>query len=165
MAYSPSINAITLPPMLTQRCQACNIVKRVDEFTKRHDTKSGYNYRCKACMAEFYRKRRASKPASLKLYDYAKWRSAKRKLDFNIDPEDIVVPDICPILGIPMRTPSLDRINPGKGYVKGNVRVISHRANMLRHNATYEELRAVLADAEKLKDRLDQERAEMAAHA
>jgi hypothetical protein len=40
---------------------------------------------------------------------------------------------------------SLDRIDREKGYVPGNVRVISLRANLLRKDITYKELRA-LAD-------------------
>jgi hypothetical protein len=40
---------------------------------------------------------------------------------------------------------SLDRIDREKGYVPGNVRVVSLRANLLRKDSTYEELRA-LAD-------------------
>jgi hypothetical protein len=38
---------------------------------------------------------------------------------------------------------SLDRINHEKGYVPGNVRVISLRANLLRRDIRYEELRAL----------------------
>jgi hypothetical protein len=41
---------------------------------------------------------------------------------------------------------SLDRIDHQKGYVPGNVRVISLRANLLRKDITPEELRA-LADS------------------
>jgi hypothetical protein len=40
---------------------------------------------------------------------------------------------------------SLDRIDRSKGYVPGNVRVISLRANLLRKDITHRELRA-LAD-------------------
>lgn len=76
-------------------------------------------------------------------------------LDFNIDMLDIVIPDMCPLLGIPLLrasvgrkvhgSPSLDRIDPSKGYIKGNVWVISTRANTLKNNATLEEL-ATLVD-------------------
>lgn len=44
-----------------------------------------------------------------------------------------------------MDRPSLDRINPDRGYVPGNVQVISFRANTLKNNATREELAKVLA--------------------
>lgn len=77
--------------------------------------------------------------------------------DFNLDHSDIVIPAVCPVLGIPLslnnngagyhsNSPSLDRIDNSKGYVKGNVRVISARANLLKNDATIEELELVLED-------------------
>jgi hypothetical protein len=88
------------------------------------------------------------------LLSRAKSRAKKKGLEFNIDITDIDVPIICPILGIPIikeykkgtkggpspNSPSLDRIDNSKGYVKGNVRVISHKANTMKHNATSLEL-------------------------
>ena len=44
-----------------------------------------------------------------------------------------------------MNSPSLDRIRPQLGYVAGNVRVISNRANHLKSNGTISEFEAVLA--------------------
>lgn len=79
-------------------------------------------------------------------------RAKKNNLPFNLTQEDLVFPPFCPILGIPMyhndriptdNSPSVDRIIPKLGYVKGNVQVISHRANKIKHNATYRELLAV----------------------
>ena len=43
-------------------------------------------------------------------------------------------------------SPSLDRIDPTKGYVKGNVWIISHKANVFKSYATHEELK-ILTDA------------------
>jgi hypothetical protein len=87
-------------------------------------------------------------------------RAEKRGLDFNLVPEDIVIPETCPILGIPLAfargvrggwaaSPAVDRIDNAKGYVRGNVAVISHRANLMKSNATLEEMRAVVAYMEK----------------
>jgi hypothetical protein len=62
------------------------------------------------------------------------------------------VPTICPVLGIPLSvgpngghdaSPSVDRIDPEKGYVSGNMCVISMRANRIKNNASPEELRRV----------------------
>lgn len=47
--------------------------------------------------------------------------------------------------GLDPRSPSLDRINWKKGYVPGNVRVISQRANLILGDATADELRRALA--------------------
>ena len=80
------------------------------------------------------------------MWDSAKSRATEKGREFNIELSDIVIPDFCPVLGVPMDRPSLDRIDSSKGYVKGNVRVISHRANMLKNNATIEELELVLKD-------------------
>ena len=49
-----------------------------------------------------------------------------------------------------MSSPSLDRIIPSLGYVKGNIRVISFRANTLKNNATLSELELILEDAKKI---------------
>jgi hypothetical protein len=80
----------------------------------------------------------------------AKRRAKKAGLPFDIQFDDIVIPDVCPLLGIKIErgavgqpvngSPSLDRIECSKGYVAGNVWVISHRANTLKSNATIEEL-------------------------
>lgn len=86
----------------------------------------------------------------------AKCRAKRKGLEFSITEEDIDIPMICPVLGIPLKknktsgfhnnSPSLDRIDNNRGYVPGNVRVISNRANMLKCDATIEELEKVLED-------------------
>lgn len=89
----------------------------------------------------------------------AKGRAKAQGLAFDIDMSDIVIPAVCPLLSIPIvehkgqgvkgpqaDSPSLDRIDPKKGYVKGNVWVVSYRANAIKQNATAAELRR-MADA------------------
>jgi hypothetical protein len=92
------------------------------------------------------------------LLRYARRRARKKDLPFSIVEEDIKIPDVCPVLGIPLfsgeghaidNSPNIDRIIPEKGYVAGNIRVISFRANRIKSNATVEELRAVLKDLQK----------------
>lgn len=78
----------------------------------------------------------------------AKQRALKKNLEFNIDISDFNLPEKCPLLGIPLSinsknkdfSYSLDRIDSTKGYVKGNVWVISWRANRIKSDATIEEL-------------------------
>lgn len=77
----------------------------------------------------------------------AKDRAKVKKLDFNIDINDIIIPDICPIFGVKLErktrhAPSLDRMDASLGYIKGNVWVISKFANTMKNNATLPELKA-----------------------
>lgn len=62
---------------------------------------------------------------------------------------DIVIPEFCPLLSIPLfvngakvgdNSPTLDRKDSTRGYVPENVWVISHRANRMKNNATLEEM-------------------------
>lgn len=84
-------------------------------------------------------------------YD-AKKRAIALGLPFDIEPEDIIVPKVCPVLGILLTvggardsSPSLDRKIPALGYVKGNVFVISFRANRIKADASVAEITSVLA--------------------
>lgn len=83
------------------------------------------------------------------LWFRAKQRAEKYKLDFNIEESDIIIPEICPLLEIPIKlgskdnyesTPSLDRIDNTKGYVKDNIWVISKKANSMKNSASFKEL-------------------------
>lgn len=86
------------------------------------------------------------------LYWQVKGRALRGGLPFNLEPEDLVIPDVCPVLGIPLfrntggkrptaNSPSVDRIIPELGYVKGNIQVISQRANVMKNDASPDELR------------------------
>lgn len=90
-----------------------------------------------------------------------KFRAKEKDIDFDLVPSDLDMPEFCPVLNIKINyenvgtgyhpdSPSVDRIIPKKGYVKGNVRVISARANLLKNDATIEELELVLADLKTL---------------
>lgn len=83
-------------------------------------------------------------------------RRAKAKgIPFELVVDDIVIPQFCPILGIELKvgetrgpddlSPSLDRLVPELGYVKGNVQVISMRANHMKSSATIEDIEKLLA--------------------
>lgn len=83
------------------------------------------------------------------MFSSAKTRARKQGLAFNIEVSDIVIPTHCPVLGIELKagkgrkissSPVLDRIIPAKGYTKGNIAVISDRANHIKSNASLDEL-------------------------
>jgi len=77
----------------------------------------------------------------------AKYRSKKFDIPFDLYPEDLFIPSHCPLLGIPIEirsgsrdsTPSLDRIAPDLGYVRGNCWIISSLANTAKNNLTLEQ--------------------------
>lgn len=95
---------------------------------------------------EYYRR----KPEN-RMLNRARARAKKYGLDFNLEEKDIVIPEFCPLLGIPLsiaegrkavkdNSASLDRIDSKLGYVKGNVWVVSHKANTIKSNASVFEL-------------------------
>ncbi|MDM0006464.1 hypothetical protein QTI51_09510 [Variovorax sp. J22G73] len=90
----------------------------------------------------------------------SKYRAKKNGLRHTLTLTDIHVPTHCPVLGLRLRpssgragpnSPSLDRINPRRGYVPGNVVVVSWRVNELKKNATLAEMRNVAAFYTQLK--------------
>lgn len=88
-----------------------------------------------------------------KLLTGAKTRAKKRGMEFSVTLEDLLpLPVTCPVLNIPLRPGqgtndpngySLDRVDNDKGYVKGNVVIMSRRANVLKSDATPEEIHAL----------------------
>ena len=83
-----------------------------------------------------------------------KGRCARKGIPFDMSEQDISIPATCPVLGIPVAmqdggfkdgSPSVDRLIPSKGYVRGNIRVISYRANAIKRDASLEELEAIVA--------------------
>jgi hypothetical protein len=79
----------------------------------------------------------------------AKRRAKEKDCQFDLRETDFEIPTVCPILGIPLvcgkgsitpNSPTLDRIVPLLGYIKGNVWVISARANLMKNDASIHEL-------------------------
>lgn len=80
----------------------------------------------------------------------AKARCKDSGREFNLTVDDIEIPERCPALGIELiclppkelrdHSPTLDRIDNKKGYVRGNVCVISMRANYVKHSSSLDEL-------------------------
>lgn len=89
-----------------------------------------------------------------RMFKAAAARAKAKGLDFTIKLKDIIVPDVCPVFGLPLIkqtkiaghcSPSLDRIDNSKGYVPGNVAVISKKANTTKNAATLAELEQLVA--------------------
>jgi hypothetical protein len=100
---------------------------------------------------QYYRRIKETR-YELLIYKSAKSRAKEKGLEFDIEVSDIIIPEFCPILGIPLissdkitpNTPSIDRRDPTKGYIKGNIAVISQKANRKKSNLTIEETKALL---------------------
>lgn len=102
-----------------------------------------------------YEKRKNDLGDSVKymILNRAKERAARNGIPFDLSIDDFDIPEKCPVLGIPLKmhdkqggtynSPSLDKHIPELGYIRGNVSVISKRANMIKHDASYEEVLAV----------------------
>lgn len=82
-----------------------------------------------------------------------KCRAKKKGMEFDLTLADIKIPSVCPVLGIPIAhsrernaptSPSIDRFDNTRGYTKDNIRIISCRANVLKSDATLEEMEAVV---------------------
>ena len=107
------------------------------------------------CLAKQVHRLRLTTHGKSKTKEWRLWQSAKARAKAKGVPFEILVqdlpeiPDICPIMGFPLvlnndnlrfDSPTLDRIIPSLGYVKGNIQIISWRANSLKSDATYLEI-------------------------
>jgi hypothetical protein len=122
--------------------------EKVRRWRKRHLEQ------CRIKQAAYYRKNPA-----IYLLNACRSRARLSGIPFNLTKEDIIIPAICPVLGIPLEhgtkgfhenSPSIDRIVPDRGYVRGNVVVISFKANRMKQNATTKELRQLADFFERL---------------
>ena len=86
----------------------------------------------------------------VRMYNCTKQRASKTGLEFTIEIKDIIIPAICPLLGVPITNifgegrqqtnASLDRKDSSKGYTPDNIWVISDLANRMKQDATPEQL-------------------------
>jgi hypothetical protein len=110
-------------------------------------------------MAEYMRDARRARP-EVHMLARVRARAKAKGLVFDITVADISIPKRCPILGIPLvvgdgtatdNSPELDRINNSRGYVRGNIHVISRRANRIKNDATLTELEKIASYLRTLK--------------
>ena len=148
-------------------CTVCNIWKPFSEFHKKASGKNGIRPYCKSCSKEYqdnicpFKKWFTSKKGRTK-YDGIEFtieptdipgvKIRKFKTENGRWPwiwEAIEYPKVCPVLGIKLdwgrnghqpNSPSLDRIDNTKGYIPGNVMIMSNLANKMKSNSTPEQL-------------------------
>lgn len=140
-----------------RRRQICRDYEARNREERQARKKPGYKKKSKNQHEQ--KMRRLERNPTDELYRAAKARAKRKGVPFNIEQSDLRVPETCPVLGVQLiriggrrtdASPSVDRTKPELGYVKGNVQVISWRANNLKSNATVEELKAVLRYLESL---------------
>jgi hypothetical protein len=144
-------------------CIKCNSTLPSKKFDLRTDTKKLRSV-CNPCrkmdMRQNYQKNKEQHIKNTTEYALNNYeqkilsnaiRSAKTKnLEFNLTIQDIVIPEYCPYLGTKITkilgkgviwtNASIDRIDSSKGYIKGNVEIISRKANSMKNMATKEEM-------------------------
>jgi hypothetical protein len=97
---------------------------------------------CNAAYMRDYLRRRSREQPEWAVHYRAKKRAERLRIAFDLPLQAVIIPTFCPVLEVRLvigkgrlpESPSLDRINPNKGYVVGNCRVISDKANRLKSN-------------------------------
>lgn len=144
-------------------CSVCKETKTENSFRVRTDT-GKYRSFCFSCETQIrkdnylatrlYRlqkdkEHKTNNPVS-KILKQAKETAKRKNLEFNLTEKDIILQTHCKYLGIPLTNIlgqgviwdnySIDRIDSSKGYIKGNVEIISRKANTMKNMASQEEL-------------------------
>lgn len=136
---------------INKKCSSCQELKneQVDFNKKRAE--------CKICQKDRRRKYNLTDRAiKLDMLKHARHRAVKYNLEYSITIEDIPqLPEYCPVFPwiklersqdkATDNSYTLDRIDNNKGYVKGNIKVISNRANSCKRDMNRQELEALLA--------------------
>ena len=140
--------------METQFCRICNKEKTLEEYPdKWSQNKTGYRIigkrnECRDCSNN-RRKQSYERDWRKGILMNVKQRVRLLKIPFNLTLEDIIIPEYCPILNVKLQrgtkkdyrySPTVDRLDNNKGYIKGNIRIISKQAKKMKNNPTKEEL-------------------------
>jgi hypothetical protein len=152
------------PCPLLMPCASCRQLKLVTEFyliknQQRKDMLGNFRQStCKDCNLGRY----ISKDVREKLLLGAKARAKERQIEFDLVIEDIFVPEICPVLGVElfqsvgrgkekgfqnMNAPTIDRVSNTEGYIRGNICIISRRANSIKGDASIAEMISLISYA------------------
>lgn len=151
-------------------CSVCKIKKPLSDYHKDKSSKLGVVSKCKQCVAEHYKDNREKIQGNEKRYKEKLWetkeghiqmlrkgcmdRARKEGVAFNLTTEYLnsISVNICPVLGLELgwterrknthkdNCPSLDRIIPTQGYVESNVAWMSLKANIMKNDASFEQL-------------------------
>lgn len=132
-----------------KKCTGCDKLLPLSSFSKHAKNKDGLQQECKACnkISSLAWRKENKDIFALKR---VKERAKEKGLEFNLTREDMAYPPVCPVFGFPLErsndglpkqnSPSVDRIDPNKGYTKDNIQILSQLANAMKQNATPEQL-------------------------
>lgn len=136
-------------------CKLCGLEKHLDSFYK---NRKGVHSICKPCFVEknkeYQAKYRANNRFAIRMRS-CRARATDKGLNFDLTADYIegIWTGFCPVFGTELFIKAkrgeaghaqLDRINPERGYVKGNVEWLSERANRIKDDATIEDLERIL---------------------
>lgn len=169
-----SATSLQVLPAPTKSCTKCKQVKPLTEFHRSPNSRDGRVWKCNLCACELTRiwrkknhayaisskrKARRQKPK-----EHMLWRAQNHAriigVACTITLKDLEIPDFCPVLNVRLNplpksgkaqpnSASIDRIDSTKGYIPGNVWVISLRANQIKRDATWQELEALANSVRK----------------
>lgn len=139
--------------MPSRQCRVCSVELAIgSNWTEARERNKSYI--CKTCQYDKCKDwRRDNRKRNI--LNGARHRAKSENLPFNLSEDDFEIPELCPVLGIKLEfaegeghytdsSPSLDKFDPSKGYTKGNVAIISMKANRMKNNATMEEVEKLL---------------------
>lgn len=138
----------------TKKCRTCKQELAICMFSSNVSMTDGYDSQCSPCRQSQWRSNTTPKTRISYLLSRLRTKCTKGDIEFDLTVDDLIIPDRCPILDIPLvfgndnstctgptdNSPSVDRIDPSKGYTKDNIVVVSQRANRIKNNATIQEL-------------------------
>lgn len=149
----PDVDLIKQNGIKIQCCEECynspNPSEKLKKMKERHEKSNKVRYKKSIIYKREYRKKHWDRA----LLKGVKQRAKRYNLPVTITADDIIVPKYCPVLGIELKqangrmndaSPTLDRINPSLGYIKGNVCVMSNRANRIKSDGTIEEHKKIV---------------------
>lgn len=139
--------------MTSRWCLGCEITKPLDsKHFRRASRGRGFRSECRKCESKKHKLYMSKHPEKL-LFLHAKDRAKHKGWPFSISEADVVIPKTCPVLGIPLvsgigklhdNSPTVERVDSSKGYVPGNVLVVSYKANRAKNNCSLSELETIV---------------------
>ena len=141
-----------------QRARQARWYAKNPDYNKQYYIREGDRH--KESGAANYRRVKDSEPWVL-LYRASKERAKTKGWEHNLTIEHLksIWPTRCPVFGIELSvsrdvahdaSPTIDRLDSNKGYIIGNVNIISYKANVIKNNGTADEHRLIAEYIDRL---------------